>query len=295
MNLLTMYTLDLVCARNEEDPMGYRKRMIWLPVLLMVLVCLMPAVYASAETAEGMWLRTKTEDGAVIAAICVNATVTDGMIELTYNSELLTFAEVTVDSRYVAARAVNDKEAGLVKIAWVAPGDYGANGSVHILMQVRFAGTDFSAVAMTGVAHTPGGSALPVVELDPVGVLESLHSAAAYKSEDYTAESFAALETACANAEAILGDVYADQSALDAAAAAVKAAIDGLVSAPVVVPTEPTQPATKPTEPAPTNPVGSDPVDDEGDLTWVAILGGLVATGMAALAILRNKKKEVRK
>ena len=292
-------------AETEEGTMGYRKKMIWLPVLLMLLACVMPAVPVKAEGTNSLWMRAHIEDGSYVANICVDTTVTDGMIEVRYDSTLISFTEVVVDSQYVAAHAVNAEEPGVVKIAWVAPGDYDLDGTVHILMQVRFVNTEsFTVVELAGEAHGPDGTQIPITELI-FTVVPAMNDAQNYKAEDYTAESFAVLENAIANAEVIMRDLYTTQADMDAAAAAITAAIEGLVPAPVVVPTEPTEPtqpatqptepATKPTEPAPTNPVGSDPVDDEGDLTWVAILGGLVATGMAALAILRNKKKEVRK
>lgn len=286
--------------------MGYRKKMIWASVVLMLLLCVTPAVQANATEADGLWVRMHTDNGGFVASICVNTTVADGLIEVWYDSTLITFTEVVVDNQYVAAHAVNAEEPGVVKIAWVAPGDYGQDGNVHILMQVRFTNAEGAAVELTGGAHGPNGSEVPVTELN-FTVLSALTAAEAYKAEDYTEESFAALKKAIENAWAAMGDLYTSQADMDAAAAAVMAAIDGLERAPVVVPTEPTeptqpepteptQPATKPTQPTTqptTQPVEPTPGPNPGSGLWIGIVAAIAVAGVAIVVIM--KKKEVRK
>lgn len=282
--------------------MGYRKKMIWVPILLMLLACVMPAVQASATDADGLWVRMHADDGSFIASICVNTTVTDGMIELQYDSSLITFTEVVVDSQYVAAHAVNAEKPGIVTIAWVAPGDYGLDGNVHILMQARFTNAEGAVVALAGAAHAPDGREIPATELKNFTVISALAAAGEYKAEDYTAESFAALKRAIENAWAAMEDLYTSQADMDAAAEAVMAAIDGLERAPVVVPTEPTQPtqpaskptqpATQPTQPA-TQPVDPQPEPKPGNGLWIGIVAAVAVAGAAVAVII--KKKEVRK
>lgn len=284
--------------------MGYRKKMIWVPILLMLLACVMPAVPAKAEDTNSLWMRAHIEDGSYVANICADTTVTDGMIEVRYDSALITFTEVVVDSRYVAAHAVNAEEPGIIKIAWVAPGDYGLDGTVHILMQVRFTNAEGAVVALAGAAHAPDGREIPATELKNFTVISALAAAGEYKAEDYTAESFAALKRAIENAWAAMEDLYTSQADMDAAAAAITAAIEGLVPAPVVVPTEPTepsepseptQPSTQPTQPAtqPTQPVDPQPEPKPGNGLWIGIVAAVAVAGATVAVII--KKKEVRK
>lgn len=284
--------------------MGYRKKMIWVPILLMLLACVMPAVPAKAEGTNSLWMRAQIEDGTYVANICVDTTVTDGMIEVRYDSTLISFTEVVVDSRYVAAHAVNAEEPGIVKIAWVAPGDYGLDGTVHILMQVRFTNAEGAYVMLYGGAHAPNGGALPTTLLDFTVVPAIIAAAKNYDPADYTAESYAVLENAIANGEAVIMDLYTTQADMDAAAAAITAAIEGLVPAPVVVPTEPTeptepseptQPSTQPTQPAtrPTQPVDPQPEPKPGNGLWIGIVAAVAVAGAAVAVII--KKKEVRK
>ena len=280
--------------------MGYRKKMIWVPILLMLLACVMPAVPAKAEGTNNLWMRAQIEDGTYVANICADTTVTDGMIEVRYDSALITFTEVVVDSRYVATHAVNAEEPGIIKIAWVAPGDYGLDGTVHILMQVRFVKAEGAFVELAGQVHAPDGTQIPITELI-FTVVPAINDAQNYKAEDYTPESFAALEKAIANAEALIKNLYASQADMDAAAEAVMAAIDGLERAPVVVPTEPTepseptQPSTQPTQPAtqPTQPVDPQPEPKPGNGLWIGIVAAVAVAGAAVAVII--KKKEVRK
>lgn len=279
--------------------MGKRK-MIWLPILLMVLLCTLPAVQANATdpVPPSIWVRPQLVDGSYVANICADATVTDGVITLHYDSSLMSFQEVIVDNQYVAVHAVNAQEPGVVKIAWVAPGDYGNTGATHILMQVCFTNVENAMVVLDGVVHGTDGRQMAITVLN-FSVVPALAATQGYKAEDYTAESFAVLQSAIANAEAVIVDLYSTQGDMDAAALAVKAAIDGLERAPVVVPTEPTQPTqpeTKPTQPTtqPTQPAGDPaPEPDDGSGIWVAIVGAMVAVGIMFIVILR--KKEVRK
>lgn len=289
---------------TEEGTMENRKRMVWIPVLLVLLLCIMPAVQASAEPAEGVWLRASVTDEGVVASICVNTTVSDGMIELQYDSAVLSFDTVQADSQYVAARAVNDSQDGLVKIAWVAPGDYGKDGSTHVLLQIHFRGASADSLHMTGTLHTPYATVLPVITMDFTELDAAITKALAFSAEDYTADSFAVLEAALAKAQAAREDVLTGPAELMTALEALNLAADGLVEE-VVEPTQPTQPSeptqpapTQPAEPttptAPTQPVDPEPDDQHGSGLWIGIVAALAVAAVAAAVVLK-KKKEVRK
>ena len=80
---------------------------------------------------------------------------------------------------------------------------------------------------------TPGGTGSGDVELDPdpadTSALEAAIAAAkALKAEDYTEESFAAMEAALTNAEAVLANAEATQEQVDAAVKALTDAIAAL-------------------------------------------------------------------
>ncbi len=87
----------------------------------------------------------------------------------------------------------------------------------------------------------------------------AIKAAEALKSDDYTAESWAAVEEALADAKAALEST--DQDSIDAAAAALNAAVDALVE---VEPSDPgTDPGTDPDQPGTDEPG----TDEPGDVT----------------------------
>lgn len=282
--------------------MEYRKRMIWVSVLLMLLLCVMPAVQAAAADANGFWMRTEVADGVVTASICVNTTVGDGSIELQYDSNVLTFTEVVADGKYVSFHAVNAKEAGVVRIAWVTMQDYHMDGAVHILLRVRFAGESADSLSLSGSVHTPAGTEIDFTALDFSQLEAAIAAAEGYSAEEYTHESFVVLVEALAQAKAVLHNELSIQTDLDAAVAQLDAAVKGLMFPPVEIPTEPTeptQPATQPTQPTqpatqPTQPdVEPTPDPQPSSGLWIGIVAAIVVAGAAVVVIM--KKKEVRK
>ncbi len=122
-----------------------------LSVVALVVLCAMVSGVAFAA-GDGLWL-TITGDGKTLSTwILADVTVTDGRVVLHYDSEKLTFQDVECSKDFVANIAVNADQAGTVKIAWVAPEAYTADGT-HALVKVIFAGTG----KVTGSGAINGG------------------------------------------------------------------------------------------------------------------------------------------
>lgn len=128
-------------------------------VLLAALLCVMLTAPAFAAGDGSVWATLSETSDGTIALIVTDTTVTDGVVSLTYDSSALTYEGVTVDEAYVAMYAVNADEAGVVRISWVAPGEYEAAGG-RSLMQVSFAGK--GAVSLSGEASNGEGASVPV-------------------------------------------------------------------------------------------------------------------------------------
>lgn len=300
--------------------MKYWKKMICVPLLLALLLCVFPAAHAVAAGEDQAWLNTQAADGSVVAYICVDTTVSDGLIEVRYDSAALTFVEVVADSRYVAAQAVNAEDAGVVRIAWLAPGDYKLDGTVHILLQVRFAGAAADSLALSGELHTPKNKDLKLITLDFAPLQTVIAQAEAQDREQYTAQSVAALDDALKNASAAMENMLITQTALDTAAQQLRQALSGLTVKPVeptTPPTEPTQPTqptepvepTEPTEPtAPTEPAaptqpqapaqptqpngnGGDEEEPNGGV-WIWIVVAVLALLIVLFFVIFKKKKK---
>lgn len=202
----------------------------FLRVLAVVLVlCMTMATVAYAAEAGNVWLSiTQSENGKNTAALIVtDTTVTDGLVKVTYDPEVLTYQGVMVSSEYVAMHAVNAEEAGVVLISWVAPEAYESDGSAVTLIEVNFEGAS-DAVEATGLAHDAEGNEYPIGTVDTSALEEALAKAEELTEEDYTEESWAALEEAKEAAEEVLEDPTATQEEIDAAAKALEEAIAAL-------------------------------------------------------------------
>ena len=287
-------------------------------LVMLVLVCAMLATAAFAAEDGSVWLNVMQDTTDQVSAyIVADATVTDGLVELTYDSSALTCQSVEVNGDYVAMYAVNADEPGLVKISWVAPCEYEADGA-QWLVKVTFTGE--GSVTMSGTVNGADGSSVTQTTLDkselekvileaeglyeddytrrswetlekalsmakdtlndPTATQSQVNAAAEtlsngiaslelklvtnnaelYKAilrakglcqDKYTAESWAALEEALANAEAVMNDRKATQKQIDEATEALNAAIDGLELKTEEAPTEPEVPdeTEEPTEP----------------------------------------------
>ncbi|MDR1605094.1 MAG: NEAT domain-containing protein, partial [Gracilibacteraceae bacterium] len=81
---------------------------------------------------------------------------------------------------------------------------------------------------MTTLLTAPPTEPVPEESADKTGLAAKLAVADAIEADDYTDDSYAALTTAIADAEALLGDTEATQDAVDAALAALNSAITAL-------------------------------------------------------------------
>lgn len=289
-------------------------RKLSILLVLCLVLALLPVTSANAEESGSLWLRYVPGKQGVMA-ICADEAVASGVITITYNPEWMTFQSVSVDSAYVLAHAVNDKETGKVVISWIAPKDNAAQGA-HVLMFVEFTGiSDDEYAALTGTVQNASGEAMAITKIDLHAALDAEVDAEDLKAEDYTADSFAAVQTALQNLNNLLEQVATTQAQLDAATQALVTAMENLVvytpePPPTEPPTEPTEPPTEPTEPGPTEPTqpGStagkpEPTQPstqaqaaapEQDNGWmlIALAAVLVVAVVAAVVILKKRGKK---
>lgn len=196
---------------------------------LVIVLCMTMATVAFAAEAGQVWLSvSQSESGKNTTALIVtDTTVTDGLVKVTYDPEALTYKGVMVSSEYVAMHSVNAEESGVVLISWVAPEAYEADGSAITLIEVKFEGAS-EAVEAAGIAHDAQGNELSIGSVDTSALEEALAKAEELNEENFTEESWAALEAAKEAAEEILADPTATQSEIDEAAAALEEAIAAL-------------------------------------------------------------------
>ena len=201
---------------------------------LVMVMCMMMATVAYAAEAGQVWLSiAESENGKDTSALIVtDTTVTDGLVKVTYDPEVLTYKGVMVSSEYVAMHSVNAAEAGVVLISWVAPEAYEHDGSAITLIEVQFEGAS-DAIEAAGVAHDGQGNELSIGTVDTSALEEALVKAEELTGEDYTEESWTALEEAVAAAEEVLKDPTATQSEIDEAAEALEEALAALEEKPV--------------------------------------------------------------
>ena len=281
---------------------------------LCLLLTALPVKRAFAADGGSMWLRHFLADGGESVALVADTTVASGVITLTYDTAVFTFKGLTVDSTYVLAHAVNDQEAGTLKISWVGTG---AGSGVHVLMRLQFAFNWWVSggnpgIGLSGSVQNTKGEAIGFTTLDFAALNAAVREADGLKAEDYTADSFAAVKAArdAAMAQAEVETLTLAQ--LEAALQTLKSALDGLKAkeptppdpTEPTEPTEPTQPAptepkpteskpveTKPTEPAATQPADQDPQDEDG-MMLIPILVGCCVPIVVAVVLLKKRGKK---
>ncbi len=141
-------------------------------MLTAALSCAVLAGQAFAASSDALWADVDETSGEVAAVIETNAVVTDGVIDVTFDADKLTYVGCDFEgesdqySQYVAMYAVNDTQAdqGVLKISWVAPDSYQPQGDLTALFQVNFQGTDVAAddLTVSGSAHDAQGEAVAV-------------------------------------------------------------------------------------------------------------------------------------
>ena len=195
-------------------------------LITMVLICMMLASVVSAAGTGSVWLNVMQTSTGTDAVIATDTTVTDGLVELAYDSSVLTYDSIQVNEDYVAMYAVNADDAGVVKISWVAPGAYETSEAIW-LVKVSFSGT--GDVTLTGEMNdAEGGDVTQSANLDTTELEKAILEAEGLYESNYTPKSYDALESALEDAKAVLADPAATQSEVDAAAEALNAAIDAL-------------------------------------------------------------------
>lgn len=141
-------------------------------MLTAALSCAVLAGQAFAASSDALWADVDETSGEVAAVIETNAVVTDGVIDVTFDADKLTYVGCDFEgesdqySQYVAMYAVNDTQAdqGVLKISWVAPDSYQPQGDLTALFQVNFQGTDVAAddLTVSGTAHDTQGEDVAV-------------------------------------------------------------------------------------------------------------------------------------
>lgn len=116
---------------------------------LVVMVCMMLTMGVFAAENGKVWVTDASADGSTVALIMTDSTVTDGVVTLTYDASKLTYEGIECNELYVAMHAVNAEEEGIVKISWVAPGEYDID-EADWLIQVNFSGTSRKEMTLEG-------------------------------------------------------------------------------------------------------------------------------------------------
>lgn len=141
-------------------------------MLVAALSCGVLAGQAFAASGDALWADLDETSGEVAAVIETNGVVTDGVIDVTFDADKLTYVGCDFEGKedqyapYVAMYAVNDTQAdqGVIKISWVAPDTFAANGDTTALFQVNFQGAGVAAEDLTvsGAANDNQGQAVAV-------------------------------------------------------------------------------------------------------------------------------------
>lgn len=257
--------------------MAHFRKIVWVLVLALAMNLTL-AAYAADDSA-GIWMNAETDGDEVVVTICANTQVSSGLIRLSFDATKMTYNQLQIDTDLVA---VNAEEAGVVQISWIATQE-AAESDSYVLMQVKFTGTLPEDLTLSGAVYTPDGQTIRVTNLDFTALEEAIAQAAGLKKDDYTAESFAALEKALAEAQAALEDVTVTQKDVDAVLQKLQSALAGLEKAPEQQPTQdPTQ-----------DPTGDqDDQEPKKDLTVLWIVLGVVAVAAVAVVVIVIVKKK---
>ena len=95
---------------------------------LAVAVCMLLALGVFATETGSYWAAESSAEGEAMAAVMGTGVVTDGVVEMTYDADALSPEDLQVNEEYVAMYSVNAEEAGVIRIAWVAPGEIEIDG-----------------------------------------------------------------------------------------------------------------------------------------------------------------------
>ena len=180
---------------------------------ILVLICMMLASTVFAASEGSVWFNPVQTDNQTTVYVVTDATVTDGLIEVIFDSEAMSYQGIEVNDALVAMYAVNADVAGTVKIGWVAPGEV-ASDENQWLFKVALSGV--GEVTLSGAIN--GGADTEFAALDLSELEKQVLEAESLYKDNYTYRSWTTLEKALKMAKAVLADPTADQSEVDAAA-----------------------------------------------------------------------------
>ena len=95
---------------------------------LAVAVCMLLTLSVFATETGSYWATESSAEGEAYAAVMGSGVVTDGVVEMTYDADALSPENLQVNEAYVAMYSVNAEKAGVIRIAWVAPGEIEIDG-----------------------------------------------------------------------------------------------------------------------------------------------------------------------
>ena len=95
---------------------------------LAVAVCMLLTLSVFATETGSYWAAESSAEGEAYAAVVGTGVVTDGVVEMTYDADALSPEDLQVNEKYVAMYSANAEEAGVIRIAWVAPGEIEIDG-----------------------------------------------------------------------------------------------------------------------------------------------------------------------
>lgn len=190
---------------------------------ILVLICMMLASTVFAASEGSVWFNPVQTDNQTTVYVVTDATVTDGLIEVIFDSEAMSYQGIEVNDALVAMYAVNADVAGTVKIGWVAPGEV-ASDENQWLFKVALSGV--GEVTLSGAIN--GGADTEFAALDLSELEKQVLEAESLYKDNYTYRSWTTLEKALKMAKDVLADPTADQSEVDAAAETLANAIASL-------------------------------------------------------------------
>ena len=208
-----------------------KRTLVTLVMAALLLTMLGTSVFA-AEPSRA-WLKvTPSAHGTTLVSVMADIAVTDAYLEVTFDSSVYGYVSAEVDSTYVDVYSINADEAGKIKIAFVAEGDYEAAETGVVLITIIFNGQGEAMPAMSGQLHDSQGNALSVGEtvlekLDLSELTKAVLIARNLQASPYTAESYEAMRAVLAEAEVVLTTADS-QDEVDAAAQALLDAIENL-------------------------------------------------------------------
>ncbi len=218
------------------------KKNIFAIILALVMVFSMALSVSATEPADAAALVLDVGNGKGTVTVDVylqgGTGITNGQFTVTYDASVLTLVEVQTSDAY-AVSSVNDQEAGSVTLAWVGSELTAAKA---LMLTLKLEVAEGSTGTLTYTAENVGcytdTEAVEVADdsvsvdfdaaVDTTALEKAIAAANAVDAEDYTDESYAALEEALAEAVAVLADSEATQEEVNNATKALNAAIAGL-------------------------------------------------------------------